>query len=71
MTTQLRKARSNHINIDKAQENLTMKQRKINVIRKFLKEYLSNYDSAVIVSLAEAFSQDNSSQQIIHEIFKK
>lgn len=71
LTTQLRKARSNHINIDKAQENLTMKQRKINVIRKFLKEYLSNYDSAVIVSLAEAFSQDNSSQQIIHEIFKK
>lgn len=54
-----------------AQENQATKQRKSNTMARFFKEYLSPYDSAVIVSLAEAFSQDNSTQQIIHEIFKK
>ena len=53
------------------QGNLDIKKRKINAMHRFIKEFLSRFDSAVVVCLAEAFVQDNSAQQIIYEIAQK
>lgn len=69
LKNKVRKARGNSLAI--AKKNCETKQQKINALTRFFKEYLIPYDSAVIVSQAEAFSQDNSAQQIIHEIFNK
>jgi len=57
--------------VDDKQNRVNTKMKKLSALDEFLKECLKNYDRAIIVSLAEVFTGDNSAQQVVRIIADK